>query len=59
MSWPDLGYAGAYLGSYAIFAALRAGGVVPAGVRFQVQYPTPLASVTAYIVPERQQALLD
>ena len=23
MTWPDLGYAGAYLGSYATFAALR------------------------------------
>src|SRR5215471_2935222 len=58
VSWPDLGYADAYLGSYAIFAALRADGVVPAGARFQVQYPTPLASISAYIVPEQQQALL-
>ena len=59
VSWPDLGYADAYLGSYAIFAALRADGVIPAGIRFQVQYPTPLASISAYIVPEQQQALLD
>ncbi len=58
VSWPDLGYADAYLGSYAIFAALRADGVIPAGVRFQVEYPTPLASIGAYIVPEQQQALL-
>jgi hypothetical protein len=27
-------------------------------VRFQVEYPTPLASIGAYIVPEQQQALL-
>jgi methionine synthase II (cobalamin-independent) len=27
-------------------------------VRFQVQYPTPLASIGAYVVPEQQQALL-
>jgi hypothetical protein len=58
VSWPDLGYADAYLGSYAIFAALRADGVIPAGVRFQVEYPTPLASIGAYIVPEQQQPLL-
>ena len=58
VSWPDLGYADAYLGSYAIFAALREEGVVPAGVRFQVQYPTPLASISGYIVPEQQQVLL-
>jgi len=56
--WPDLGYADAYLGSYAIFAALREQGVIPAGVRFQVEYPTPLASISGYIVPEQQQALL-
>jgi hypothetical protein len=58
MRWPDLGYAGAYLGSYATFAALRRDGVIPDGVRFQVEYPTPLASIGAYIVPEQQQALL-
>ena len=33
-------------------------GVIPAGVRFQVQYPTPLASIGAYVVPEQQQTLL-
>ncbi len=58
VSWPDLGYADAYLGSYAIFARLREEGVIPAGVRFQVEYPTPLASIGGYIVPEQQQALL-
>jgi hypothetical protein len=58
VSWPDLGYADAYLESYETFAALRKEGVIPAGVRFQVEYPTPLASIGAYIVPEQQQALL-
>jgi hypothetical protein len=58
MAWPDLGYAGAYLGSYATFAALRGQGTVPGGVRFQVEYPTLLAAISAYIVPEQQQALL-
>jgi hypothetical protein len=58
MTWPDLGYADAYLASYATFAALRRDGVIPDGVRFQVEYPTPLASIGAYIVPEQQQELL-
>jgi hypothetical protein len=58
MAWPDLGYAGAYLESYATFAALRDQGVIPGGVRFQVQYPTPLASISAYLVPGQQELLL-
>jgi hypothetical protein len=58
LSWPDLGYADAYLASYKTFAALRRQGVIPAGVRFQIQYPTPLASIGAYIVPEQQPVLL-
>ena len=58
MSWPDPGYADAYLGSYATFAALRGQGVIPGGVRFQVEYPTPLASISAYVVPGQQQMLL-
>jgi len=58
MTWPDLGYADTYLGSYATFAGLRDEGVIPGGVRLQVEYPTPLASISAYIVPEQQEALL-
>jgi hypothetical protein len=58
MAWPDPGYAGAYLDSYATFARLRGEGVIPDGARFQVEYPTPLASIGAYIVPEQQQELL-
>ena len=58
MRWPDLGYAEAYLGSYETFCALRGEGMIPDGVRFQVEYPTPLASIGGYIVPEQQQALL-
>jgi hypothetical protein len=59
VTWPDIGYADAYLESYRVFAGLRADGVIPPGVRFQVEYPTPLASISGYIVPEQQQALLD
>ena len=58
VSWPELGYADAYLRSYQTFAALRADGVIPGGIRFQVQYPTPLASIGIYNVPEQQQVLL-
>ncbi len=58
VSWPDLGYADAYLESYAVFTGLRADGVIPAGVRFQVQYPTPMASISGFIAPEEQQSLL-
>lgn len=58
VTWPDIGYADAYLESYQVFARLRADGVIPAGVRFQVEYPTPLASIGAYIVPEQQRALM-
>lgn len=58
VTWPDLGYADAYLESFAIFTRLRKDGVIPAGVRFQVQYPTPMASIAGYIVPEEQPSLL-
>src|ERR1043165_3001450 len=42
--WPNLGYADAYLQSFDTFRRLRDDGVIPAGVRFQVQYPPPPAS---------------
>jgi hypothetical protein len=58
ISWFDLGYAEAYLESYAVFTRLRDEGVIPAGVRFQVQYPTPMASIGGFIAPEDQPALL-
>jgi hypothetical protein len=58
VTWPSPGYADLYTQSYATFAALRDEGIVPAGVRFQAEYPTPFASVSAYIVPEQQQTLL-
>lgn len=56
--WPDLGYATAYQQSFDIFCRLRDQGVIPAAVRFQVQYPTPLASISAWVVPEDQGRLL-
>jgi hypothetical protein len=58
IDWPDLGYAGAYQESYATFEKLEQEGVVPPGVRFQVEYPTPLASIVGFIVPRDQTTLL-
>jgi hypothetical protein len=58
VQWPDPGYADAYLDSYATFRRLRDEGVIPGGVRFQVQYPTPLASISAYVVAGQQDALI-
>lgn len=55
--WPDLGYAAAYTESYSTFRALRSAGTIPAGVRFQLQYPTPLASIASWIVPDQQEQL--
>ncbi|MGH3191297.1 MAG: hypothetical protein ACRDPY_45205 [Streptosporangiaceae bacterium] len=58
MTWPNLGYADAYLASHKTFVALREQGIVPEGVRFQVEYPTPMASIGAYIVADQQATLL-
>ena len=43
VDWPDLGYADAYIESFQVFRALQEDGTIPADVRFQVQYPTPIA----------------
>jgi hypothetical protein len=52
VNWPDLGYADAYSKSFEVFRALQQDATIPAGVRFQMQYPTPLASMATTIVPE-------
>jgi hypothetical protein len=57
VTWPNLGYADAYIESFATFERLQAEGVIPAGIRFQVEYPTPLASINAWIVDEQQDLL--
>jgi hypothetical protein len=57
ITWPNLGYADAYLASYQVYRRLKHEGVVPAGARFQVEYPTPLASINAWVVDEDQEAL--
>jgi hypothetical protein len=65
VEWPDLGYASAYLDSYATFGRLRAEEVVPPGVRMQAQYPTATAISGFFhprdrhlLVPRYERALL-
>jgi hypothetical protein len=41
--WPDPGYSQAYLDSYTTFRELAAEGVIGDRVRFQVEFPTPMA----------------
>lgn len=57
IAWPNLGYADVYQESYAIFRRLEQDGAVPPGVRFQVEYPTPLASIFGFIAPSDRGAL--
>ena len=58
INWPDLGYADEYAKSFAIFDRLQQDGTIPAGVRFQMQYPTPVASIAGTIVAEDLPAVL-
>jgi hypothetical protein len=57
VKWPNLGYADAYQASFETFLRLRDDGVIPSGVRFQAQYPTPLASINGWVVTEDQDRL--
>lgn len=57
IAWPDLGYADAYIESFSEFERLQDAGVIPAGTRFQVEYPTPLASINSWVVSEDQDRL--
>jgi hypothetical protein len=52
IDWPDLGYAEEYGKSFETFDRLQQDGTIPVDVRFQLQYPTPLASVGVTIIPE-------
>lgn len=57
IAWPNLGYADEYTKSFGIFERLQADGIIPADVRFQLQYPTPLASMAGTIVLDDQAAV--
>jgi hypothetical protein len=52
IDWPNLGYADEYTKSFATFEELQEQGTIPTGVRLQLQYPTPLASMAGTIAPE-------
>jgi hypothetical protein len=54
----DTGYDRAALHSYAVFRDLRTRGEVPAGVRFQVSLPTPMAPAYMYVSPAGRPAFL-
>lgn len=58
VSWPNLGYADAYNDSFQTFLRLRQEGAIPEHVLFQIEYPTPLASINAWVVTEDQDRLL-
>ena len=49
-----LEYAEQAIASYAIFAGLKLGGVIPDSVRFQVSLPTPVALVSGFVVLEQR-----
>jgi hypothetical protein len=51
IDWPNLGYADEYTKSFATFEQLQEEGTIPTGVRLQLQYPTPLASMAGTIAP--------
>jgi hypothetical protein len=54
----ETGYAPAARASYETFRALQAAGVIPAGVRFQVCLPTPMASAYMYVSPKAREAYI-
>jgi hypothetical protein len=54
----ETGYAEAARASYGIFSALQGSGVIPAGVRFQVCLPTPMASAYMYVSPKAREAYI-
>jgi hypothetical protein len=48
----ELGYGSEAVKSYQIFAALQADGKIPAGARFQVSVPSPMALLCGFVVAE-------
>jgi len=52
-----LGYSAAARGSFEVFRALAADGVIAPGTRFQVSLPTPVAVTTSFVVPADRVAV--
>lgn len=57
LTFGELGYAEAALASFKDFAALRDSGQIPAGTRFQVALPTPMAPLGSYLKAADQKAV--
>lgn len=57
ISWPDLGYADAYIESFKTFTRLQQQQVIPEHARFQAQFPTPLASIASWFVQDDQEVV--
>jgi hypothetical protein len=58
ISWPNLGYADEYTKSFATFERMQKEGTIAGGVRLQLQYPTPLASMAGTIAPDDLPAVV-
>ncbi|MBV9250048.1 MAG: hypothetical protein JO227_12490, partial [Acetobacteraceae bacterium] len=52
------GYADMAIGSWGLFDRLQQEGVIPAGVKFQISLPTPIAPTYNYMVPADRPALI-
>jgi hypothetical protein len=52
------GYADMAIESFAVFDRLQQAGVIPAGVKFQISIPTPIAPTYNNMVPQDRQKLL-
>jgi hypothetical protein len=57
LGFDELGYASAAMSSHQIYSRLKDEGVIPAGCRFLVSLPTPLAPVSAFVALEHQADL--
>lgn len=55
LRFPEIGYAAYYRQSWSVFQRLQHEGVINPKARFQIQYPTPQACVTAFV--NRKDAL--
>lgn len=53
-----LGYADVATASYAIFARLKADGVIPAKVRFEVSLPTPINPLLRFVTASQRLSLV-
>jgi hypothetical protein len=54
----DTGYAEMATASWEVFERLQNAGLIPAGVKFQISLPTPIAPTYNNMVPSDRQALL-